>query len=69
MARLSPRERATQFFGLFALSGRLTSLAGPLAVGLLTDISGSQRLGISVLVPFFALGLLVLAGVKTVRGS
>jgi UMF1 family MFS transporter len=69
MARLSPRERATQFFGLFALSGRLTSFAGPLTVGMLTDISGSQRLGLSVLVLFFALGLLVLAGVKTVRSS
>jgi UMF1 family MFS transporter len=68
MARVSPRGSVTQFFGLFALSGKVTSFFGPLAVGVLTAVSGSQRIGISVLVVFFVAGGLVLLRVREVRG-
>jgi UMF1 family MFS transporter len=67
MARISPVGRATEFFGLYALSGRVTSFAGPLAVGALTAISASQRIGISVLVVFFAVGAALLIGVRPAR--
>ena len=33
LVRLAPRGRITQFFGLFALSGKVTSFSGPLLVG------------------------------------
>jgi UMF1 family MFS transporter len=67
MARVSPRESMTEFFGFYALSGKLTSFAGPLAVGVLTGISGSQRIGISVLLVFFAAGALLLVPVRAER--
>ena len=65
LVRVAPRERLTQFFGLFALSGKLTSFMGPFAVGILTALSGSQRIGISVLVAFFFVGAVLLAMVRT----
>ncbi|MEO8667102.1 MAG: MFS transporter, partial [Bauldia sp.] len=68
MARLAPRGSTTQFFGLFALSGKVTSFFGPLAVGVLTAVSGSQRIGISILVLFFIVGGLLLLRVKPSRG-
>jgi UMF1 family MFS transporter len=68
MARLAPRGATAQFFGLFALSGKVTSFFGPLAVGVLTAVSGSQRIGISILVLFFLAGGLLLIRVRPARG-
>jgi MFS transporter, UMF1 family len=67
MARISPAGRPTEFFGLYALSGKVTSFAGPLAVGVLTAVADSQRIGISILVVFFAFGAVLLIGVRPVR--
>jgi len=54
----------TQFFGLYALTGKATSFVAPLTVGIVTGLAGSQRIGISVLVLFFAGGLLLMRSVK-----
>ncbi len=64
LARLSPPDRTGQFFGLFALSGKVTSFMGPTLVALATDISNRQEAGLAVLVVFFTVGALLLAGVR-----
>jgi UMF1 family MFS transporter len=64
LARLAPRDQIGQFYGLFALSGKLTSFAGPIAVAAVTTISQSQRAGFSVLIVFLGVGALLLAMVK-----
>lgn len=65
MARIAPEGRVTQYFGLFALSGKLTSFAGPFAVAALTGLAGSQRIGISALLAFFLVGGALLLTVRT----
>ena len=45
----------------------MTLLALSLAVGVLTTISGSQRIGISILVAFFVVGGLLMLRVKPGR--
>ncbi|MGG6495762.1 UNVERIFIED_CONTAM: MFS transporter, partial [Bacteroidetes bacterium 56_B9] len=62
--RLAPRDRLTQFFGLFALSGKLTSFLAPLAVGLVTALTMSQKAGMAVLIVFFLAGLVLLLRVR-----
>jgi UMF1 family MFS transporter len=69
LVHVAPREKMTEFFGLHALSGKITSFAAPLLVGLLTTISGSQRVGISVLVAFFVVGALLLLRVNAGRAG
>ncbi|MCW5697482.1 MAG: MFS transporter [Bauldia sp.] len=64
LVRLAPRPRITQFFGLYALTGKLTTFVAALAVALLTTLSGSQRIGISVLVVFFVAGGVLMLGVR-----
>jgi len=64
LIRLAPRERLTQFFGLFALSGKLTSFLAPLAVGLVTALTRSQKAGMAVLIVFFLAGLALLSRVR-----
>ena len=67
LCRVAPRERITQFFGLYAMTGKATSWAGPLLVGLVTSATDSQRMGISVLVLFFAAGFVLLRNVREER--
>ena len=64
LVHLAPRQQLTQMFGLYAFSGKLTSFAGPFAVGLATTLSGDQRIGISVLILFFLAGMLLLLPVR-----
>ena len=67
MARIAPSGQVTEFFGLYALSGKLTSFAGPFAVGAVTALSQSQRVGISMLVVFFVVGGILLIRVRPIR--
>jgi UMF1 family MFS transporter len=60
LVRLAPQEKLGQFFGLFALSGKLTSFMGPFLVATITAITMSQKAGVSVLVLFFIVGGLLL---------
>ena len=64
MAHLSPPNRRTEFFGLFALSGRATTFAGPAVVAAVTDATGSQRLGIATILVFCLSGLGLLVSMR-----
>jgi len=67
LARIAPPARIGEFFGLFALAGKVTSFLGPTLVALATTIFASQRAGLAVLIGFFLLGGWLLAGVKVKR--
>ncbi len=57
MAQISPPERESEFFGFYVLSGKFASMFGPLVFGSISRWSGSQRLAILSLLPFFLVGL------------
>ena len=57
--------RATEAFGLYALSGKATTFIAPFAIAIVTTISGSQRIGIAVpLILLFLLGMVLMIWVK-----
>lgn len=64
MARLTPPDKATQFFGFYAFSGKATSFIAPIAIGLMTQLTGSQRLGVGVVIAFLILGFLMIPFVR-----
>jgi UMF1 family MFS transporter len=64
MARLAPPGEAATYFGLFALSGRVTGFLGPAVLALVTTATGSQRAGMATVVAFLALGAAILATVR-----
>ena len=64
MGRLAPEGMHTEMFGLFALSGKATAFMGPWLVGLITALAASQRVGMAIIVVFFAAGLLILLSVR-----
>jgi len=69
MARFVPHELENEFFGFFALSGKLTAFLGPWLLGVLTDVSGSLIVGISVVLVLFVIGLALLSRVDEREGS
>ncbi|MGY4283191.1 UMF1 family MFS transporter [Bradyrhizobium sp. LM2.7] len=64
LIRLAPKDRIAQYFGLFALTGKVTSFIGPLLIGAITAITASQKAGMAVLVVFFVAGLGLLMRVR-----
>jgi MFS transporter, UMF1 family len=60
MAHVAPPKKVSQFFGLYALSGRVTAFMGPLLVGVLTMLFKSQRAGMSSIVIMLVIGLILM---------
>ena len=65
LARMAPAEARAAYFGLFALSGRITGFIGPAALGAATAAFASQRAGMAVIVVLLTTGALALAGVPS----
>jgi MFS transporter, UMF1 family len=67
LARLSPPDKTTEFFGFFSFSGKISSFAAPLLIAVTTTATDSQRLGIGTSVFFLVGGLLLLQRVRAPR--
>jgi UMF1 family MFS transporter len=67
MARLAPKELETEAFGLYELAGKVTVFAGPLLLGLATDLFRSQRAGMSTILLFFVAGIVILLPLREPR--
>ncbi|MEQ9609713.1 MAG: MFS transporter [Kiloniellaceae bacterium] len=64
LARIVPPELSTEFFGLYALSGKVTAFLGPALVGWVTLWADSQRVGMATILLFFLAGLVLMAPLK-----
>ncbi|WP_334063704.1 MFS transporter [Limimaricola cinnabarinus] len=64
MVRHADPARATEAFGLFALSGRATAFLAPMAITFATWMSGSVRAGLVPVIALFALALFLLGWVN-----
>ena len=67
MARLAPEALRTEMFGLYAFSGKATGFLGPFAFAAATAAADSQRVGMGVILVFFAAGLVLLLRVRAPR--
>jgi UMF1 family MFS transporter len=64
LARLVSPAEAGRYFGLLALSGKVTSFLAPFLVAVATDLADTQAAGPAVLILFFATGAALLAGMR-----
>ena len=66
---LSPSTRRAEFFGLWGLAVKLSSILGPVSYGLVSWLTqGDHRLAILITGSYFLIGLLILTGVNVQRG-
>lgn len=68
LALLTPQEKRAEFFGFYTLTGRLSSIIGPVLYGEIARRSGSPRWSVLSLIVFFAVGLSILQTVKVDKG-
>lgn len=64
LARLAPPDKITQFFGLFAFSGKVTAFFAPFLIATVTTATGSVRIGMSAIAFFLIAGMLLMLKVK-----
>ncbi|MGW8206539.1 MAG: MFS transporter [Hyphomicrobiaceae bacterium] len=60
LARLAPAEKVTQFFGLFAFSGKVTAFFAPFLIATVTAMTGSERAGLSAIAFFLIAGMVLM---------
>ena len=66
---LSPPERQGEFFGLWGMSVKLSSILGPVTYGSIVALTGGEhRIAFLVTGVYFLAGLALLAGVNVARG-
>jgi len=69
VAYLSPADRHAEFFGLWGMAVKLSSILGPLTYGVITwSTDGNHRLAMLATGGFFVVGLLMLARIDVPRG-
>jgi MFS transporter, UMF1 family len=68
LARLVPENKHAEFFGLFAFSGKMSSILGPLAYGAVLAATSNHRLAMSSIGGFFLVGLVLLQFVHEQKG-
>lgn len=64
MSKLTPPEKKTEFFGFYSFFGKSSAIVGPLVFGLVSYLSGNQRLAIISVAFFFIVGMMILSRVK-----
>jgi UMF1 family MFS transporter len=66
---LSPGARRAEFFGLWGLAGKLSSIVGPVTYGMVSWISsGDHRLAMLITGVYFVIGLAILFCIDIKRG-
>ncbi|KAB2848129.1 MAG: MFS transporter [Hyphomicrobiaceae bacterium] len=64
LARLAPPDKVTQYFGLFAFSGKATAFLAPLMIAVVTQATGSMRWGVAIIAAFLVSGLVLMMPVR-----
>jgi UMF1 family MFS transporter len=64
LARLAPPDQVSEFFGLFAFSGKATAFLAPTLIGLATTVANSQRIGLATVLVFLGIGLVGMLPVR-----
>ncbi|MHB1037564.1 MAG: MFS transporter [Pirellulales bacterium] len=69
MALMTPRARTAEFFGFFNLSGKATSVFGPILFSSILAGTGSAHWAIVSLLVFFVVGWAITAGLDIAQGQ
>jgi len=64
MTFLIPRESEAEFFGFYSISGKMSSIIGPITFGLISFITKNQRIALLSTLLFLISGLIILQFVK-----
>lgn len=63
LVRQAEKDRMTEAFGIYALAGKATAFLAPFLIAVATDLTGSQRIGVTPVIGLFLIGLVLMAWV------
>lgn len=64
MSFLIPRDREAEFFGFYSISGKASSILGPVTFGIISFITKNQKIALLSTLVFLISGLIILQFVK-----
>lgn len=67
-ASLIPKARAAEFFGFFGMLEKFSGILGPAFFAAAISLTGSSRIAVATVIPFFVVGALLLRIVKVDDG-
>jgi len=67
-ASLIPRARAAEFFGFFGMLEKFSGILGPAFFAAAIGMTGSSRIAVATVIPFFVVGAWLLSRVKVEVG-
>jgi UMF1 family MFS transporter len=62
-SRMIPKDRESEFFGFYAVCGRFAAIIGPFVFGIISALTGDQKLAVLSIFIFFFLGMYLLKDV------
>jgi UMF1 family MFS transporter len=68
LSKLVPDDKQAEFFGLYAFSGKVSSLLGPLVYGTVVARTGDHKLAMTSIISFFVIGGIILLFVREREG-
>jgi len=67
--RLIPADKSGEFFGFYNIAGKFAAVIGPALVGIVTKLTGNNRIGMASILILFILGFIFLKKVDTEEGK
>ncbi|MFK8051950.1 MAG: MFS transporter [Woeseiaceae bacterium] len=62
-ARLTPPDKASEFFGFYSMLGKFAAILGPTLIGVMALFTDNPKVSVIVLIPLFVGGLILLSRV------
>ena len=59
LGKIIPAAKRTEFFGFNGFASKVSATTGPLLFGTISSVTGSQRLAMLAIVPFFIVSFLI----------
>ncbi len=64
LSKLVPKNKRCEFFGFNGFASRISAILGPIIFGSISSFTGSQRLAMLSLLPFFVISLIIFSKIK-----
>lgn len=68
-AKLIPKDKANEFFGIYNIFGKFATFMGPLLLAVVIQITGDSRMGVLSIIALFVLGGVVLSRVPEAQAD
>lgn len=67
LSKLVPEEQRFEFFGFNGFASKIAATVGPVLFGVISIVTGNQRLALAALIPFFAISFLIFTKIREER--